>query len=58
MKNLMKKLSPNDLNEKKEETKTIEIDGKILKRPILRTFHVNKDDATFEVSENMKLKKY
>jgi hypothetical protein len=59
MKNLMKKLSSNEMNEKpKMETETIKTeDGKELKRPILRTFHVSKDNATFEVSEKYEIKK-
>jgi serine/threonine protein kinase len=52
---LMKKISLKSLMEKNEPT-TVEINGKTLTRPILRTFHVKKDNAVFEVSEQYEVK--
>jgi hypothetical protein len=56
MKNLMRKLSSNEITTEVEKSIKTE-DGKELKRPILRTFHVSKDNATFEVSEKYEIKR-
>lgn len=40
-----------------EEKKEVLVDGKALKRPVLRTFHIKKDNATFEVTEQYDVKK-
>lgn len=50
---LMKGVS---LKKHKDEHPEIEIDGKTYKRPVLRTFHVKKDNATFEISEQYEVK--